>query len=107
MAYTFDELKKMSAVQLKEIAAGIDHDAVHGYSTMHKEDLINAICEALGIEAHEHHRVVGIDKGKIKKRIRELKMERDKALEENNKTELKRVRRKIHALKRKLRRAMV
>jgi len=107
MALTYDELKKMSAAELKGVAEGIDHDAVHGYSTMHKEDLVKAICTALDIEAHEHHQVVGIDKGAVKKRIRELKMERDKALEENNKSELKRLRRKIHTLKRKLRRAMV
>ena len=107
MEYTYEQLKDMSAAQLKEAAAKIDHDAVHGYSTMHKDHLTKAICEALGIEAHEHHEVVGIDKAAVKQQIRELKKQRDKALEEKDKVRLKRIRRKIHRLKLKLREAMV
>ena len=62
MEHTFDELRKKTVVQLREIAKDIDHDAVHGYTTMHKEELLPALCTALGVEAHEHHEVVGIDK---------------------------------------------
>ncbi|MFQ5822851.1 MAG: hypothetical protein ACE5JB_02220 [bacterium] len=43
MAYTFKELKEKTAVQLKEIAKGIDHEAVKGYSQMHKDRLLKAI----------------------------------------------------------------
>lgn len=107
MEYTYEQLKDLSASQLKEVASKIDHDAVHGYSTMHKEHLVTAICEALGIDAHEHHHVVGIDKKAIKEKIRELKKQRDEALENHDKVQLKRIRRKIHRLKLKLREATV
>ena len=39
---------------------------------MHKEELLVALCTALGIQAHEHHEVVGIDKSKVKAKIRAL-----------------------------------
>ncbi len=107
MEYSYDQLKTMNASQLREIAKDIEHDAVHGYTTMHKEHLVTAICEALGLDCHEHHKVVGIDKKSIKQQIRELKAERDKALDAHDSKELKRVRREIHHLKNKLRRAMV
>ena len=50
---------------------------------MNKEHLIPAICEALGIPAHEHHVAVGIDKTAIKAKIKALKGERDKAIEKS------------------------
>lgn len=107
MAHTYEELHKMTVAGLREVAKEIEHDAVKGYSTMHKEPLLLAICDALGIEAHEHHEVVGIDKAKVKKRIRALKEQRNVALEAHDSKELKRVRRRIHRLKRKIRRATV
>ena len=107
MEYSYDQLRKMRASELREIAKGIEHDAVHGYSTMHKEHLVKAICEALGLDCHEHHEVVGVDKKSIKQKIRELKKERDVALNANDSNELKRLRREIHHLKNKLRRATV
>ena len=45
------------------------------------------------------------DKKTIKEQIRGLKKERDAALESKNSVQLKRVRRRIHRLKRHLRRA--
>lgn len=107
MAYTWEELHGLTVAQLREIAAGIEHDAVHGYSTMHKEHLLPALCEALGIEAHAHHEVIGLDKRAVKARIRELKAERDAALEAKDSRAVKRARRRIHRLKRKIRRATV
>ncbi len=105
--HTWEELHGMTVARLREIAAEIEHDAVHGYSTMHKEPLVLALCEALGIEAHAHHEVVGINKGRVKKEIRALKVKRDEALATGDHVELRRVRRKIHRLKHKLRRATV
>ncbi len=67
--HTFEELHQMTVAQLKEIAKGIEHDALHGYATMHKDQLVPALCEALGIEAHAHHEVMGIDTSAIKARI--------------------------------------
>ncbi len=105
--HTWEDLHGMTVARLREIAGGIEHDALHGYSTMHKGPLVQALCEALGIEAHAHHEVVGINKGRVKKQIRSLKVRRDEALAAGDRVELKRVRRKIHRLKHKLRRATV
>jgi hypothetical protein len=107
MAHTYEELHGMTVAQLREVAEGIEHDALHGYSTMHKEELLPALCTALGIEAHEHHEVVGIDKGKVKEQIRALKAERDRLEEAGDSKQLKRVRRKIRGLKRKIKKATV
>jgi DNA-binding IclR family transcriptional regulator len=107
MAYTFDELTTKRVAELREIAKDIDHEAVHGYSTMHKEQLVRGLCTALGIEAHEHHHVIGIDKSGVKRRIRELKAQRDAALEAHDHAQLQVVRRQIHRLKHKLRDATI
>lgn len=107
MSHTFEELKHTRVADLREIAKDVDHDALRGYSTMHKEELVQALCTALGIEAHVHHEVVGIDKAKVKVKIRELKVERDAALEAKDRVRLKRIRRRIHRLKRRIHRATV
>ena len=49
MAHTYHDLHEMTVAQLREIASGIDHYAVHGYSAMHKEPLVQALCEAKGL----------------------------------------------------------
>lgn len=107
MAHTFKELKSKTAAQLKEIAAGIDHEAVKGYTQMNKDHLLKAICTALGIETHEHHEVKGLEKSSIKSKIRELKKERDKALAAHDHNQLKAIRHRIKDFKKKLRKAMV
>jgi len=107
MAYTYEQLHGMTVAQLRDVAEGVEHDAVHGYSTMHKEDLLPALCAALGVEAHEHHEVVGIDKVAVKEKIRALKAERSQLIEAGDSQQLKRVRRKIRGLKRKIRKATV
>ncbi len=105
--YTFEELKHKTVAELREIAAGIDHDAVKGYSQLRKDKIIEGICTALGIDMHAHHEIVGLDKRTIKAKIRELKKQRDAALEAHDSKELKQARRAIHRLKRRMRRAMV
>jgi len=107
MEHTYEELKKKTVAQLREIAEGIEHEAVQGYTQLNKEHLLAAICQALNLDMHEHHDVAGIDKAKIKAQIKELKKQRDTALETHNHAELKAIRRKIHQLKRKIRRALV
>lgn len=107
MAYTYEELSNMTVAQLREIAEGVDHDAVRGYTTMHKDELVRGLCDALGIEAHEHHKVVGVNKTRIKQRIRALKKQRDAALAAHDSDELKRIRRQIHRLKRRIKKATV
>ena len=108
MAHTWEELHKMPVKRLREIAEELgDHEELHGYLTMHKDSLVPALCHVLGIEDHAHHEVVGIDKATVKAQIRELKVQRDEALAAKDSVELKRIRRRIHRLKRKLHKATV
>lgn len=103
--YTYEDLHGMTVTQLREVAKGRGHSALKGYTTMHKEHLLPALCEALGLEAHEHHVVLGVDKASLKARIRQLKTERATVLESGDSVQLRRVRRKIRGLKRKIRKA--
>jgi DNA-binding IclR family transcriptional regulator len=103
MAYTYHELKEKTIQELRDIAKDVHHDAVQGFSQMNKEHLLPALCRALGIDTHEHHGVVGIDKPGIKARMRELKRKRDEALEAHDHDTLKSVRRQIHRLNRQIR----
>ncbi|MBA3513441.1 MAG: Rho termination factor N-terminal domain-containing protein [Pyrinomonadaceae bacterium] len=106
MEYTFEQLKHKTVVELREIAKGIEHEAVQGYTQLNKEHLLVAISKALGIQ-HEHHDVVGVDKASIKARIRKLKKKREEALAAHDHDQLKVVRRTIHRLKRQIHRATV
>ena len=107
MEHTFDELSKKTVAQLRDIADGLDHDKVRGYKTLHKADLVKLLCGALGIDAHEHHEVVGVDKAKIKAQIQVLKEKRAAALEAHDAKQLKWTRLNIKRLKHKIRRATV
>ena len=106
MEYTYEKLKHKTVAELREIAKGIEHEAVQGYTQLNKEHLIVAISRALGIK-HEHHDVVGVDKAAIKSRIKELKKKRDEALAAHDHGQLKTVRRTIHRLKRQIHKATV
>ncbi len=117
MAYTFEQLSEMTVAQLREIANGIEHEAVKGAGTMHKEKLLPALCLALGIEAHKHHEAVGVNKGQIKAEIRLLKKKRDEVVASAQKSksglsgkehdQYKAILRRIHHLKTTLRRSIV
>jgi hypothetical protein len=107
MAYTYEELKHKTVAEMREIAAGIEHEAVKGYTQLNKDHLLAALCKALGIDMHEHHQVVGVDKVAIKTRIRELKRKREEALAAHDHPQLKLIRRRIHHLKREIRKATV
>ena len=106
MAYTIEELKHNRLADLREIAKGIEHDAVQGYTQLNKQHLIVALANALGIQ-HTHHDVIGVDKTAIKARIRELKTQRAAAIEAHDHAQLKTVRRTIHRLKRRIHKATV
>ncbi|MGD9201937.1 MAG: hypothetical protein PVI26_10265 [Chitinispirillia bacterium] len=107
MSYSYEELKKKTVAQLREIASSTDHAEVKGYTQLNKEHLIKALCSALKINTHSHHEVVGVDKKVLKNRIKDLKEKRDKAISEKNYKVLKITRRKIHKLKRKIHKATV
>jgi hypothetical protein len=103
---TYEQLKHKTVAELRDMAKGIDHEAVQGYTQMNKDHLLVALSKALGIQ-HEHHAVVGVDKSSIKARIRELKTQRQAALTAHDHAQLKVVRRTIHRLKRRIHKATV
>src|SRR3982751_6222311 len=107
MAYTHNELKHKTLAELRDIAKDIQHDAVQGYTQLNKDHLVTAICQALNIEMHEHHDVVGIDKASIKSRIKALKTKRNEAITAHDRAALKKTRRSIHRLKRQIHKATV
>lgn len=101
---TYEELRRKSVAELREIARGIDHDAVQGYTQLHKERLLPAICTALGIDMHLHHHVAaGFDKTAIRARMHQLHGERGKALEAHDASKLKVIRRELHSLNHRVR----
>jgi len=106
MDYTYEQLKHKTVAELRDIAKGIEHEAVQGYTQLNKEHLIVALSKALGIK-HEHHDVVGVDKSDIKARIKDLKVKRAEALAAHDHAQLKTVRRTIHRLKRQIHKATV
>ncbi len=107
MAYTHSELKHKPLAELRDIAKDIEHEAVQGYTQLNKEHLVVAICQALNIDIHEHHEVVGVDKAAIKSRIKALKTKRDAAVTAHDRAALKKARRGIHRLKRQIHKATV
>ena len=107
MEHTYKELKHKTVAQLREIAAGIEHEAVKGYTQLNKDHLIKAICEALNIDMFEHHVAKGLNKTGIKSKIRKLKKERDSAIEKQDYVELKNIRIQIKNFKKQLRKAAV
>jgi len=107
MAQTYEELKHKTVVELRDIAKGIDHEAVQGYTQLNKGHLLQAICKALGIDMHAHHEVKGINKAAIKAKIKTLKQKRTAAIASHDHKQLKHLRRSIHHLKRSLHKATV
>ena len=103
MAHTYEELKGKTVAELRDIAKGLSADEVKGFSQMNKDHLLPALCRALGIDVHEHHIVTGIDMPAIKAQMRELKKQRDAALESHDRHQLKSLRRQIHRLNHQLR----
>ncbi len=108
MAHTYEELKKKTVAELREIAAGIEHEALQGYSQLNKEHLLAQLCKALNIAMQAHHKVAAGDvKVTIKEKIKALKTKRDDAVKAGNHEALKHIRRRMHFLKRDLRKSAV
>jgi hypothetical protein len=107
MSHTYEELKHKTVAELREIAKGIEHEAVKGATQMNKDHLLVALCKALNIDTFVHHHAVGIDKATIKGKIHELQKKRDEILSSKERTELRGVLRQIHNLKKRIRRATV
>lgn len=101
MSHTFEELKKKTVAELREIAKELEHEAVKGYTQLNKEHLLAALCEALNIEKCKKHKAAAAGTAaEVKAEIRELKVLRDQAIAAKNKQELKKIRRRMHRLKR-------
>ena len=97
--HTYEELKKKTVAELREIAKDLTHEAITGYSQLNKEHLLPALCTALGIDAHEHDHVGGaFDKSAVKLKMRALKAERQAALKAQDHGTLRAVRRHLHRL---------
>jgi hypothetical protein len=103
MAYTFEELRGKTIVELRDIAHNLPAPGVQGYSQLNKDHLLPALCKALGIDTHEHHQVTGVDKASIKTKMRALKKDRETALDAHDHEKLRSVRRQIHGLNHQLR----
>ena len=103
----FEELKHKTVIELREIAAGMPHEALKGHTQMNKEHLLKAICQALNIDMHAHHEVVGVNKSEIKAQIHQLKKQREQMIGAGDHEQLHAIRRRIHHLKRELHKATV
>lgn len=103
MPHTYEELKKKTVAELREFAKDLQHEAVQGYTQMNKEHLLPAICQALGIDAHEHHAAAAAEKSAIKTRMHELKLACEKAKADGDHDLLHRLRRQHHRLNHTLR----
>jgi DNA-binding IclR family transcriptional regulator len=101
--HTYDELKKKTVAELRDIAKELSHDAVQGYTQMNKEHLLPAICKALGIDAHEHHAAAIAQKTAIRDEMRALREKRAKALASGDHDLLRQLRRRYHKLNHSLR----
>ena len=95
------DLQKMKVNELRELAQ--EKTTLEGLSGLHKAELVEKLAEAMGIP-RPHKVVEGADKTAIKQRIRVLKSERDAAIAAHDRDRLRRVRRQIHAEKRRLHR---
>jgi len=104
MAYTYHDLKSKTVAQLRELAKTSEDDSLKGAGQMNKDHLLPVLCKALGIDMHEHHHAVGIDKPALKAKIKALKAQRTDALAKHDHDLLKNVRRQIHRINRDIRR---
>ena len=117
MAHTYEDLKHKTVAELREIAAGLQHEAVQGYSQLNKDHLLPvqgysqlnkdhllpALCKALGIEAFEHHAAASSEKAAIKAKMREIRTACDQAREAGEHQTLHNLRRQYHHLNHSLR----
>lgn len=103
MAHTYEELKKKTIAELRDIAKDLQHEAVQGYTQLNKDHLLPALCKALGIDAHEHHAARGEAKLAAKAKMKDLRARRQAAIEARDTAALKAIRREYHGLNHRLR----
>lgn len=98
------ELEKLTVAKLREEA--LKHDQLKGVHGKTKAQLLGELAEVLGIEKPKEHYTEQVvhTKGDLKKKIRELKGQRDKTVKMHEHKRLHEIRREIHQLKRRIRR---
>ncbi len=97
------DLEKMTVLKLREEA--LKFPEIQGVHGKNKEQLMDELAKALGIEKPHIHfaeRVVHT-KSDLKNKIQELKSERDKLLHAHDHEKLHDVRREMHKLKHEIR----
>ena len=95
-------LDRMTAKELREMALGME--GIVGVHAMNKSELVAAIKEAKGIEAEKKRDKSG-DVRSIKKKIKELRSQKETMREAGEKDKVQLLRRRISRLKKKTRRA--
>ncbi len=97
----YERLRKLTVVKLREEAHKFPD--VKGVSGMKKEQLLELLCEKLGISPDKKPEAIPIDKGVLKRKIHELKALRSEALEKKEHKDAALYRKRIHVQKRRLR----
>jgi protein-arginine kinase activator protein McsA len=93
------DIAKLPATKLREIALKIPE--IEGVYGMNKQQLIEAIKAAQGLREEESKKVKSqVDISLVKKQIRNLKAERNQAIANRDRTQLKEIRKKLKKLKR-------
>lgn len=97
------DLEKMTVLKLREEA--LKFPLIEGVHGKHKEQLMDEIAHALGIEKPHSHFTENVvhTKSDLKLKIHELKAERDKLLQAHDHKKLHEVRRQMHELKHTIR----
>ncbi len=96
----YNELSKLTVIKLREMAH--QYEEIKAAGGMHKEELIDILCEKMGIEKPHHVVKKGVGRRKLKADIRSLKKARDEAIAGKDHKTLRRIRRKLHMKKRRL-----
>jgi hypothetical protein len=103
MAHTYEDLRKKTLAELRDLAKELQHESVQGYSQMNKDHLLPALCTALGIDAHVHHAAHGVAKAEARARLKALRELRSAALASHDHEALKMIRREYHHVNHALR----
>ena len=99
----WQDLEKMTVVKVREEA--LKHPQIEGVHGNSKERLMDEIAMVFGIEKpHARFSDTVVDtKSDVKRKIHDLKIEREKLLEAHDHAHLHEVRRQIHELKHTIR----
>ena len=97
------DLEKMTVLKLREEA--LKYPQIEGVHGKNKEQLMDEISKALGIERPQAHFTENIvhTKSDLKHQIHDLKIERERLLEAHDHQKLHVIRRELHELKHTIR----